>query len=333
MSKVHLPPSDPSLPAEECPVLSVVTPAFNESENLPPMYRRLCEVLDATGVPWEWVIVDDHSADDTFKVASLLASEDPRVRGLRLARNSGAHTASVCGLAHASGQCAVLMASDLQDPPEVIPQLVERWRAGAQVVWAVRAHREGERASTVGLSRLYYLIMRRLVGFTDMPATGADFLLVDSLVLDALRRFNERNVSILALISWMGFRQDSLTYDKQPRLHGRSGWSLGKKIKLAVDSVTSFSYLPIRLMSFAGFAVAILGFAYAAHIIYNAFTGTPVEGWSSLMVVVLVVGGVQMLMMGVLGEYLWRTLDEARGRPFYLVEAATSAQREGERTR
>src|SRR5262249_27959098 len=141
----------------------------------------------------------------------------------------------------------------------------------------------------------------------------------------AFLRFKESNVSIFALISWMGFRQEMITYDKQARLHGRSGWTLKKKLKLLVDSVTSFTYLPIRIMSYVGFLVALVGFVYAALIIVNALSGHPVEGWSSLMVVILVIGGVQMVMMGVLGEYLWRALDESRRRPRYLIEATTAS--------
>ena len=255
-----------------------------------------------------------------------IASRDSRVRAIRLAKNTGSHMASICGLSHARGHCAAIMAADLQDPPEVLPVLLKKWLAGAQVVWAVRARREGEKASTIGLSRLYHMLMRHVVGLTDMPPTGADFFLLDRQVLDAFLEFKESNVSILALISWMGFRQETITYDKQARLHGRSGWTLKKKLKLFVDSVTSFTYLPIRVMSYVGFVVALAGFVYAGMVIANALSGHPVEGWSSLMVVVLVVGGIQMLMMGVLGEYLWRALDESRRRPRYLIEATTDVQ-------
>jgi dolichol-phosphate mannosyltransferase len=314
----------PPEPAAQVRV-SVVTPAYNEARNLPVLYGRLVQVLDALGLAWEWIVVDDHSRDDTFATVAALAQEDPRVHALRLARNSGAHTAMTCGLHHASGACAVVLAADLQDPPETLPQLLAEWDAGAQVVWAVRARREGESASTVGFARLYYWIMRRVVGMQEMPATGADFFLLDRQVLDAFRQFHESNVSILALLTWMGFRQTSIAYDKQARLHGSSGWSLGKKLKLVVDSVASFSYLPIRMMSYFGFAVAAIGFIYAGLVVFNALAGQPAEGWSSLMVVVLVVGGVQMLMMGVLGEYLWRALDEARRRPKYLVETTSDA--------
>ena len=303
--------------------LSVVTPAYNEALNLPLLYDRISAVLTPMDLDWEWIIVDDHSADDTFAVITGIAMRDTHVRAIRFARNFGSHKAILCGLDHAQGDCTIVLAADLQDPPETIPTLLEKWREGAHVVWAARAGRDGEKATTVGLARLYYLLMRHVVGMKEMPSMGADFFLIDRRVADALRRFNESNTSILALITWMGFSQTTVTYDKQARAHGRSGWSMEKKLKLAVDSITSFTYLPIRLISYAGMIVALLGFLYAAVVMANALIGRPVHGWASLMVVLLVIGGIQMLMMGVLGEYLWRALDEARQRPRYLIEATT----------
>jgi polyisoprenyl-phosphate glycosyltransferase len=301
-------------------LLSVVTAAYNEAENLPLLYTRLKQVLTTN---WEWIVVDDHSSDETFTVLLDIAHQDRRVRALRLARNSGSHTALTCGLREARGDCAVVIAADLQDPPEVLPELMAKWREGAQVVWAVRAGREGEKTSTVGFARFYYWMMRNIAGVKQMPASGADFFLLDKRVVDALRQFDEKNVSLMALITWMGFRQVSIPYVKQARLYGRSGWSLGRKIKLVVDSLTSFSYLPIRLMAMVGIFVALVGFLYAILVSIIALSGRPPQGWSSLMVIVLVVGGIQMVMMGILGEYLWRALDETRRRPRYLIEANT----------
>jgi len=311
------------------PLFSIVTPAFNEAENLTVLYQRLCQVLRSLDFDWEWVVIDDHSSDETFSLLEKMAVSDTRIRVIRLARNFGSHTALTCGLHHARGDCAVVMAADLQDPPETLPALLQKWYEGAQVVWAVRDNREGEKASTVGFARLYYFLMRRVVGIKEIPATGADFFLLDRRVLDAFGQFSESNVSIMALIAWMGYRQASINYDKQARLYGRSGWTLEKKLKLIADSVTSFTYLPIRLMSYLGFIVALMGFVYTAVVIANALAGNPPQGWTSLMVVVLVVSGIQMLMMGVLGEYLWRALDESRRRPRYLIEAITSIDRRG----
>lgn len=305
-------------------LLSIVTPAFNEAENLPVLYERLSSVLAGLKLEWEWVIVDDHSVDATFSVIGELAAKDPRVRGYRFARNSGSHAALECGIHAARGACAAVLAADLQDPPECIGALMEKWKAGAKVVWAVRESREGETAMTTGFSRIYYWIMRNLAGMKDLPPTGADFMLVDRVVLDAVKQFPERNVSVTGLITWLGFRQDSVPYTKQARLHGRSGWNLQKKLKLVADSITSFSYFPIRAMSYCGLAAALLGFLYAIVVIVNRLLGEPAAGWSSLMVVILVMGGLQMVMMGVLGEYVWRGLDEARRRPPYIIEAAVN---------
>lgn len=305
------------------PTISVVTAAYNEAANLPVLYQRLLRIFDDIETSWEWIVVDDHSKDATFGVVREIAANDSRVRCIRLARNSGSHLALTCGLTLSRGQCAVLLAADLQDPPETMPALLEKWRSGAQVVWAVRALREGERASKLLFARSYYWIMRRIVGLPEMPPTGADFFLMDRRVIDAFCQFQESNISMLGLITWMGFRQDRIDYVKHARLHGASGWNLRKKLKLVVDSVTSFTYLPIRIMSYSGFCLALLGFLYAAATVYRSFSGIPVQGWASLMVVVLVVGGFQILLMGVLGEYIWRALDESRHRPRFLIEDTT----------
>lgn len=317
----QIPTHSPSTTGNSPPELSIVSPAYDEERNLPLLYERMCSALE--GVDWEWLVIDDHSSDRTFAVVQSLAAKDPRVRGIRLSRNCGSHSSAQCGLEHARGAGVVIMASDLQDPPESIPSLMAEWRQGAQVVWAVREERQGESFTKRGLSRLYHWMMRHVVGFKELPSEGADFFLVDRVVVDALASFQERHGSILTLITWLGFRQTSVYYKKEARAHGHSKWTLEKKLKLAVDSVLSFSYLPIRLISYLGITVAVLGLLYAGYVVYNAWTGAPAEGWSSLMVVVLVLGGMQMVMMGVLGEYMWRALDEARQRPVYTVEATT----------
>lgn len=299
--------------------LSIITPAFNEADNLEAMYARLSSATAAAGLDWEWVIVDDHSRDATFEVTRSLAARDARVRGLRLARNSGSHTAITCGLHHVTGDAAVVLAADLQDPPETLAAMLGAWRAGAQVVWAVRRQRQGESAPTLGFSRIYYLIMRHIVGMKEMPATGADFFLADRIVIDAFRRFPERHVSVLALVTWMGFRQTFIEYDKQARQAGKSGWTLAKKIKLVVDSVTGFSDFPIRACSYFGVVLLAIGAAIAI-----VGVGTlPTLGGGLLLALAAIIGlgGVQLLALGIVGEYVWRALDEARRRPPFLVEA------------
>ena len=301
-------------------MISIVTPAYNEADNLPAMYERLAAALSPLGLEWEWLIIDDASGDSTFSVAARIAELHPGVQVKRFSRNFGSHVAVMCGLEFARGACVIVMASDLQDPPETIPSLVSEWRAGNHVVWAVRMRREGELRSTLAFAQLYYWIMRRFAGLTSMPAMGADFVLLDRRVVDALCHFRENNTSFFALVTWMGFRQGSIVYAKQARASGSSGWTLRKKIKLVLDLLTAFSYLPIRWMSYAGLIISALGLLYGAIVVANAIFGHPTEGWTSLMVAVLFLGGGQMFMLGVLGEYIWRGLDEARRRPRYLVE-------------
>jgi glycosyltransferase involved in cell wall biosynthesis len=299
-------------------MISILTPAFNEAANLPRLYERLVETMRRVGGDWEWVVVDDHSRDETFAVIEALALRDARVRGFRLARNSGSHVAITCGLHQVEGNAAVMMAADLQDPPETLDAMVARWRQGAQVVWATRRVQPGE-TSHKGFAALYYWIMRQLVGMKEMPARGADFFLVDRVVLDAFRRFPERNVSVLALITWLGFRQEYVEYDKQPRTAGQSGWTLSRKIKLVVDSITSFSDFPIRVCTCIGLALV----AIAILLLVGSVALLPALGGGVLFLLFLIVGlaGLQMVALGVVGEYVWRALEESRRRPAYLIEA------------
>ena len=307
-------------------MLSIVTPAFNEALNLPDLYSRLVQTMSVVGDAWEWVVVDDHSEDETFAVIGQLAARDPRVRGIRLARNSGSHAAITCALHHAAGDAAVMLAGDLQDPPEVLSAMLERWRDGAQVVWAVRRRQPGE-PRQAGSAALYYWIMRHFVGMKEMPARGSDVFLVDRVVMEAFRQFQERNVSVLALITWLGFRQEHIAYDKQPRAAGRSGWTLARKIKLVIDSVTSFSDLPIRLCSYAGVGLMLLALLVPA----TAPILLPSVGAGLLLVLSVVVGlaGVQLLALGIVGEYVFRALDESRHRPPYLIEMSVGTSPAG----
>ena len=301
--------------------LSVVVAAFNEEQNLPALYGRLC-AIDWSGLALkpEFIFVDDHSRDGTPRVLAELAAGDPRVKVLRFSKNFGSHKAFTAGLEHCGGAAAVILAADLQDPPEAIPELVAKWRQGAKVVWAIRDRRHGESLPTRLLSRLYYHLMRRFAE-VQPPSRGADFLLVDRRLIDELRAAPEKHTSLLSLIQWMGFDQEQITYTKAARNSGRSSWTLRKKLKLAIDSFVSFSYAPVRLASLCGLLFAFSGFIYAAVVAVRAITlGSPVQGWSSMMCVLLIVSGVQLAMLGILGEYLWRTFDEARGRPRYIVE-------------
>lgn len=302
-------------------LISIVTPAFNEQANLPGLHDRLVSVMAGQQADWEWIVVDDHSSDDTFGVIEALAAADPRVKGMRLARNSGSHVAIACGLHHAMGDAAALLAADQEDPPEVIGRMLERWAAGAQVVWAVRRRLHGT-AGHRAFALVYWWTMRRLVGFRDVRPTGADCFLMDRAVVDAFCRTTEHNVSVFALITWLGFRQEFVEYDKQPRTAGRSGWTFARKVKLVVDSIVGFSALPIRWCFYLGASLMALSIVLAI----AGMVMLPGTAGIAVLLAALVTGlsGVQLAALAVVGEYVWRTLDEARGRPLYAIEAVAS---------
>jgi dolichol-phosphate mannosyltransferase len=265
--------------------------------------------------------VDDHSRDDTFAVLQRLSMTDPRVRGVRLARNSGSHVAIACGLRLASGGAVVMMASDLQDPPETIGAMLERWRHGAQIVWAVRRSRPGDR-SHAGFAAIYYWIVRRVVGLRDMPAKGTDFFLADRRVVDAFRAFPERTTSLFNHLTWMGFKQEYVEYDKQPRAAGASGWTLSRKLRLVIDSVTAFSNAPLRWCTYLGVTMLVVALALTG----VGIPLLPELGGGLLLVLAVLFGlsGLQMLALAIVGEYVWSALAEARRRPQFVIEAATS---------
>ena len=299
-------------------MISILTPAFNESINLENLHARLTQTMAQLGEEWEWLLIDDHSRDDTFAVVQRLALVDPHVRGIRLARNRGSHVAITCGLHHVRGDAAVMMASDLQDPPETLGALLQKWRSGAQVVWATRRQQPGDQTHA-GFASIYYWIMRNVVGMKEIPARGADFFLIDRVAIDAFRRCDEQHVSVFALITWLGFRQEYIEYDKQPRAAGRSGWTIARKIKLVVDSITAFSDAPITACWLVGTALMVIG-------VLSIVVGLIVfESLQAAVVVLLgaIAGstGLVLCALAMLGEYVWRALDQSRRRPLYLIEA------------
>jgi glycosyltransferase involved in cell wall biosynthesis len=301
------------------PKISVITAFLNEAENLPTWKQRVEAVLSESGETFELVFVDDHSSDGSTDLVRSWSKTDLQVQYARLSRNCGSHAAFSAGLEICRGDCAILLAADLQDPPESIPRLLHEWRSGCDVVWAARAERLGETWSTKLFSSVYYAIMKRLA-LPEMPKQGADFVLLDRKVINAYNSIPEKNTSFLAMILWLGFRQTTISYVKEARAAGKSKWTLAKKIKLLVDSVVSFSFAPIRFASYLGMLVSLSAFAFSIDVFVNALFGQPIEGYSSLMMVVLWLGGIQLLILGILGEYLWRAFDQVRGRPYFIVE-------------
>jgi polyisoprenyl-phosphate glycosyltransferase len=295
--------------------ISIITPAFNEATNLQTLYARLSASMEQLGHEWEWLLVDDHSRDDTFDVIERLSALDQRVRGIRLARNSGSHVAIRCGLQHAQGEAAIVMAADLQDPPELIGRMIDVWREGGAVVWAVRRSRQSISGA------MYYWIMRRLVGMSDMPAHGADFFLADRAVVEAFRRCRERTASVLALVTWLGFRQVHIEYDKESRRGGQSGWTLSRKLNLVLDSIVGFSAFPIRLCGLVGALLLAAGLLVGLAAPF-VLPGLGMGVWLALAAMVGLTG-IQLLAMAIVGEYVWHTLEETRDRPQYLIERLT----------
>jgi len=299
------------------PRVSIVIPVYQNEESIPDLLAALARC--APGPEFEFVFVDDGSRDGSWSLLEAHAAREPRVRLVKLSRNFGSFTACLAGLTHARGDAAILMSADLQDPPELIPTLVARWREGHEVVLAVREHRDEPLLQRL-LSGLYYRAMRRWA-FPDMPAGGFDFVLVDRKVIDAIVKMQEKNTSLMGLVLWTGFRRASVPYTRRAREKGRSMWTFRKKLKYSIDSLVSFSYFPIRVAQLLGALLALAGFAYAFIVAALRLTGNiPVAGWSALTVIVLVLGGLQLLMLGVIGEYLWRTLDETKRRPAFLVD-------------
>lgn len=306
--------------------LTFVLPAFDEAANLDQLIPRIL-AQQSLARELRIVVVDDNSHDGTFDVVRRWSLQDPRVGGIRLARNCGSHMAMLSGLSRAKADAVIVLASDGQDPPEFAGQLVGEWQAGAQIVWAVRSSRDSASLTTRLFSRLYFAAMNKW-SIVRLPPEGADFFLLDRLVVDAISELPERNTSVIALIAWLGFRQVEVPYTKEARLAGRSKWTLAKKIQITFDSIFSFSTLPLRFVRWLGFLYAILGFAYAATLAANwlssgrLFGGLPVQGWSALMVVLLISSGTMLFVLAIIGEYLWRTLEEVRSRPRFIVEEA-----------
>jgi len=308
------------------PMASAVVPCMDEEESLEAFYERVSAILGAEfGDRWEIVFVDDGSTDRTGEIIAELNRRDPRVRGLRLSRNFGSHVAIAAGLDHASGDLAVVLAADLQDPPEVIPQFVERWRDGADIVWGARETREDPLARRLFARLFYGTIVRSALPSIPRTGTGS-FCLIDRLVIDAFRRFQERNRLTFGIISWAGFRQDQVPYRRAARHAGRSKWSLGQLVKTAIDTFVSFSYVPLRLISYLGILVSVLSFAFGIYVVIDyVVAGTTLRGWPSLMAAILFLGGAQLVTLGVLGEYLWRTSEESKRRPLYFVREGIGA--------
>ncbi|HEV3140609.1 MAG TPA: glycosyltransferase family 2 protein [Vicinamibacterales bacterium] len=303
------------------PLVSIVVPVFNEEANLQRFHDAVSAVmLSIAECDWEFVFVDDGSRDRSFGVVEALRSRDNRVTALRFARNFGSHVAIAAGIDYCHGDCAVIMAADLQDPPEVLREFVDRWREGYDVVWGARSGRD-DGALRGWFMKAFYAAVRRFA-IPNYPKGGTgSFCLISRKVVETFRQCTERNRLTFGLIAWSGFREIQVPYHRPSRAAGSSSWTFGRLVKSAIDTFISFSFLPIRAISYFGLVVSFISFVFGFYVIINKLAyGTSVQGWTSVMLAVLLLGGVQLTMIGVLGEYLWRILDETRGRPLYVID-------------
>jgi dolichol-phosphate mannosyltransferase len=309
------------------PTCSLVIPVFNEEEVLPELYRRVTQVMVAAETSYELVLIDDGSSDKTWEIMQRLRASDERVSLVRLSRNFGHQIALTAGLEHARGETVVVLDADLQDPPELIPRMLELWREGHDVVYGLRTRREGEGLFKRSTAAIFYRLIGRLTS-VHIPADTGDFRLMSRPVVEALKRVRERNRFVRGLVAWVGFRQVALPYERAHRAAGETKYPFSKMLRFAVDAIISFSILPLRLATGFGFLVSFFSFAYAAHAVYlKVVTGESLPGWASLMVGIAFLGGVQLLCLGIVGEYLGRIYDEVKARPLYLLQDFQSGPR------
>jgi glycosyltransferase involved in cell wall biosynthesis len=300
--------------------LAIVIPAYNEADVIASFHRRLTTVLDTLAMDTVVLYIDDGSSDDTWKTIGILAATDARVDALRLSRNFGKEAAMTAGLDRVDADATIVIDADLQDPPELIPQLLERWRAGFDVVYATRHARDGESRFKRLTSAAFYRVMEKLAD-TPVPRDTGDFRLLSRRAVAALGQLRERQRFMKGLFAWVGYRQTAVGYHREARHAGRTKWNYWRLWNLAVEGITSFSTAPLRLATWLGVSAALFSFLYGVEVLLKVLLwGDPVRGYPTLMVVILFLGGAQLLALGVIGEYIGRTYAESKGRPLYFVE-------------
>lgn len=304
--------SDPRL-------ISVVVPVMNEEENISLFYDALRNVTESLGTfDWEFIFVDDGSTDETLARILDLRKKDPRIRVLQLSRNFGSYPALRAGIGYAQGSAAITISADLQDSPEIFRSFVERWQEGYDIVWGVRAKRDDPWMKKT-FATLFYRVVG-LLALSNLPVDGMDCALFDRKVINAFLQISDVNNITFMTIYWMGFRQARVPYHRKARRFGKTKWPIGKRVKSAMDVITSFSCLPLRFASYVGLTISLLSMLGALIILFNKVVfGIGSLGWPSLMMSVLFLGGIQLIVLGIIGEYLWRIGNQVRGQPQYLV--------------
>lgn len=309
------------------PTISVVVPVYNEVPVLETFYTRTQEVLsEAEGLDHELLFVDDGSTDGSFEELSRLADEDPAVRVLSLSRNFGHQIAITAGVDHAIGDAVVIIDADLQDPPELIPDFVREWQNGYDVVYGVRETRDGERADKLLTAKIFYRILGVFTDF-EIPAEAGDFRLLGPRALEQFRKLREKDRFVRGLVSWIGLEQKAVPYSREPRLAGETKYPYRKMMKFALDGITSFSNLPLKLATWMGYAAAVLAVGYLLSVFVQKALGHTVQGWATIMVAMLFLGSVQLICLGIVGEYVGRIFKEIKPRPMYIVEEKAGAAR------
>jgi dolichol-phosphate mannosyltransferase len=304
----------------EHPRYSIVAPIYNEEGNIQKLYDRISQVMDSTGETWELVTVNDGSRDKSFEMLSALSHKDPRIKVINFARNFGHQLAVTAGLHNTSGDAVVVIDADLQDPPELILDMIERWKAGYHVVYAVRQERKGESWFKLITAKLFYRLIYRITD-VDIPLDTGDFRLMDRKVVDALNSMPEHNRFIRGLTSWIGFKQTGITYVREAREWGETKYPLKKMVRFAMDAVTGFSYFPLQVMVYVSFVLGVLAiFAIPIIAILRLILGFQfLGGQVTNIVLLLLVGAFQLFFLFILGQYVARIYDETRGRPLYIV--------------
>ena len=305
------------------PIYSIIAPIFNESGNIPDLYIRLRDVLDSTGESWELILIDDGSTDDSADLIRDYANQDARVKPVLFARNFGHQIAVTAGLDYSRGGAVVIIDSDLQDPPEVILDLITKWKEGYEVVYAVREEREGESWFKLFTAALFYRVISSITD-VNIPMDAGDFRLLDRKVVDVLNQMREKHRFLRGMSSWVGFRQTGVPYRRVARQVGETKYPFRKMFRLAINAITSFSYFPLQLATYIGFVAAGISILSIPIVIAIRLWGseTPLVGQATTLIAVLFLGGVQLISLGILGEYIGRLYDEAKGRPLYIVREA-----------
>ncbi len=313
--------------------ITIVVPCFNEEKNLEQLIIKLDQATGSIpGITFRYLLVDDGSADATFETIRSLSKTNSKIRALQLSRNFGSHIAISAGIEHvADSDAAIVISADLQEPPELIGELIKKWKEGYEVVWTIREKRA---QSVIGkvLSKSFYKLFIKASGLKNYPKEGPSaFFLFDKKICNHWSRFKETNRMIIGMAAWMGFRQTFIRYEQNERHSGKSSFTFMKLIKLAIDSFVSFSFAPIRFISYLGILISLVGFLYSIILIWNKiFNGIGPTGWTSIMVVVLFLGGIQLITLGVIGEYIWRGVEESRNRPLYLISERIDCSVENE---